>query len=174
MSRFYIPTLLFLLLVIEGTLFQIVTPSHHDLDVTLVPRFLVVMIVFIGIHFGRYSSIVYGLVFGFIYDIVYTQLLGVYMFGFGLIGYAFAYNYKQIQDSLLLQLLFATVAVSLFEYYQYGLYRLIGLADLQAALFFHERFLPGLIVNVAFAIIIYYPAKKLFSHVQKQASLRER
>ncbi|WP_332629271.1 rod shape-determining protein MreD [Halalkalibacter flavus] len=174
MSRFYIPTFVFLLLVIEGTLFQIITPSHHDMNVTLVPRFLVVMIVFIGIHFGRYSSIVYGLVFGLIYDIVYTQLLGVYMFGFGLIGYAFAYTYKQIQDSLFFHLLFATVAVSLFEYYQYGLYRLIGLADIGAVLFFHERFLPGLIVNVSFAIIIYFPAKKLFSYVQKQASLRDR
>lgn len=113
MSRFYIPTFIFLLLVIEGTWFQLITPSHHDIDVTLVPRFLVVIIVYIGIYFGRHSSLVYGLVFGLIYDIVYTQLLGVYLFGFGFIGYAFAYSYKQIQDSLLFHLLIVTASLYL-------------------------------------------------------------
>ncbi|MDT8859525.1 rod shape-determining protein MreD [Alkalihalobacillus sp. MEB130] len=174
MSRFYIPAFIFLLLVIEGTLFQIITPSHHDIDVTIVPRFLVVMVVFIGIHFGRNSSILYGIAFGLIYDIVYTQLLGVYMFGFGVIGYAFAYSYKQIQDSLLLHLVLVAAALSLFEYYQYGLYRLIGITDMGALMFFHERFWPSMLLNMVFAIIIYYPVKRLFSHVERQASLRER
>jgi rod shape-determining protein MreD len=173
-SRFYIPTLVFILLVIEGTIFQLVTPPQNEMDVTLVPRFVIVMIVFIGIHFGRFSSIVYGLAFGLIYDIVYTQLLGVYMFGFGFIGYACAYTYKQIQDSLFFHLLLMLAAVSFFEYYQFGLYKLIGITDLQANLFFYERFLPGIILNIAFAIIVYYPVKKLITHVSKQASLRER
>jgi rod shape-determining protein MreD len=173
-SRFYIPTFILLLLVIEGTLFQLVTPYQHNIDVTIVPRFIVVMLVFIGIHFGRYSSIVYGLIFGLVYDIVYTQFLGVYMFGFGFVGYAFAYTYKLVQDSLLLHLLFVTLAVSIFEYYQYGLYRLIGITDLSAVLFFHERFLPGLVLNIAFAILVYFPVKKLFQFVEKQASLRQR
>ncbi|WP_332689503.1 rod shape-determining protein MreD [Halalkalibacter lacteus] len=174
MSRFYIPTLVFLLLVIEGTLFQLVTPYQHDIGVTIVPRFIVVMLVLIGIHFGRYSSIIYGLVLGLVYDIVYTQLLGVYMFGFGFIGYAFAYTYKLVQDSLLLHLLFVALAVSIFEYYQFGLYRLIGITDLSAIHFFNERFLPGLVLNIAFATLVYIPVKKLFQYVGKQASLRQR
>ncbi|ARK31590.1 rod shape-determining protein MreD [Halalkalibacter krulwichiae] len=172
MSRFFIPTLVFVLLVLEGTIFQLLTPAQNEMDVTLVPRFVIIMLVFIGIHFGRFSSIVYGLAFGLIYDIVYTQLLGVYMFGFGLIGYAFAFKYKQIQDSLLFHLLLMLAAVALFDYYQFGLYKLIGITDLAANLFFYERFIPGLILNFAFAVIIYYPVKKLISHVMKQASLR--
>ncbi|MFC0469418.1 rod shape-determining protein MreD [Halalkalibacter kiskunsagensis] len=174
MSRFYIPAVVFFLLVIEGTLFQLITPYQHDIDVTLVPRFIVVMLVFIGIHSGRYSSIIYGLILGLVYDIVYTQLLGVYMFGFGFIGYAFAYTYKRVQDSFLLHLLLVTLAVSIFEYYQFGLYRLIGVTDLSAVLFFYERFLPGLVLNIAFAILVYFPVKKLFQYVGKQASLRQR
>ncbi|WP_227936716.1 rod shape-determining protein MreD [Alkalihalobacillus deserti] len=174
MSRFYIPTLVFSLLVIEGTIFQLVTLSNNEIDVTLVPRFVVVMMVFIGIHFGRFSSLVYGLAFGLMYDIVYTQLLGVYLFGFGFIGYAFAYTYKQIQDSLLFHLILMLAAVAFFEYYQFGLYKLIGITSLPANAFFYERFLPGLVLNFAFAVIIYYPVKKLISHVSSQASLRER
>jgi len=173
-SRFYIPTLIFILLVIEGTIFQLVTPPYNEIDVMLVPRFVIIMIVFIGIHFGRFSSIIYGLAFGLIYDIVYTQLLGVYIFGFGFIGYAFAYTYKQIQDSLLFHLLLMLVAVASFEYYQFGLYKLIGITDLQANVFFYERFLPSMLLNFAFAVVIYYPVKGLISHVRKQANLRER
>lgn len=174
MSRFYIPTLVFVLLVIEGTIFQFMTPSQNEIDVTLVPRFVVILIVFIGIHFGRFSSMIYGLAFGLIYDIVYTQLLGVYLFGFGLIGYAFAYTYKQIQDSLFFHLILMLAAVAFFDYYQFGLYKLINITDLPANQFFYERFLPGFGLNFAFAVIIYYPVKALISHVMSQARLRAR
>ncbi len=174
MSRIYIPAFVFILLVIEGTLFQLVTPSDYTVAVTLVPRFLVVMLVLIGIHFGRSSSIVYGITFGLFYDIVYTQLLGVYTFGFALIGYACAYSQKRIQDSFLIQLLIIVVAVMFFEYYQFGLYRLIGIADMSSQLFLMERFLPSIVLNSAFAILIYYPVKKLFEYVKRQANLRDR
>lgn len=172
MSRIYIPAFIFILLVIEGTLFQLITPSH-TINVTLVPRFLVVMIVLIGIHFGRYSSIVYGIIFGLLYDIVYTQLLGVYMFGFAFIGYVFVNSHKRIQDSLMVQLLIILSAVTFFEYYQFGLYRLIGITEMSAQLFLLERLVPSVVLNSAFAILVYYPAKRLFEYVKRQANLRE-
>ncbi|MCM3715098.1 rod shape-determining protein MreD [Alkalihalobacillus oceani] len=172
MSRFYIPGLVFVLLIVEGTLFQLMTPTHTDS--VLVPRFLIVMVVLIGLHFGRQSSLFYGLAFGFCYDIVYTQLLGVYAFGLAFIGYFFIFFSKRIQDSLLIQLMLVLSAILFFEYYQYGLYLLIGLTDLPASSFAIERLLPSLILNSAFAILIYYPARKLFEHVKKQANLRAR
>ncbi len=172
MSRIYIPATMFLLLVFEGTVFQLLTP--HSPDIFLVPRFLIVMIVLIGIHLGRYSGMTYGIIFGLIYDIVYSQLLGVYMFGFGFIGYIFALYHKRIQDSLLIQLLIIIVAITFFDSYQFGLYRLIGMTELPIEAFIYKRYIPTLILNTAFAILIYYPIKRLFVYVKKQMKLRER
>ncbi len=81
MSRTYLPLLMLVFLIIEGTLYQWIL-AFYGIESLLVPRFLIVLLVFIGIYSGRASSIIYGLCFGILYDIVYTELLGVYMFGF--------------------------------------------------------------------------------------------
>jgi rod shape-determining protein MreD len=173
-SRAYLPTLLLLTLVIEGSLFPFFMPERYGSDLTIVPRFLVVFLVFIGIYTGRSTSLLYALCFGVIYDVVYTELLGVYVFGFAVVGYVFALSYKQIQDSILVPLLLALVAVALFDYYPYGLFRLIGITDMGAYTFVIERLLPTLLLNGAWAIGMLYPVKKLCEHVQHHSRLRER
>ncbi|WEG16100.1 rod shape-determining protein MreD [Alkalihalophilus pseudofirmus] len=174
MSRAYLPTLLLLALVIEGSLYPFFMPERYGSDLIMVPRFLVVLLVFIGIFTGRSTSLVYALCFGVIYDVVYTELLGVYVFGFAVVGYVFALSYKQIQDSILVPILLALVAVALFDYYQYGLFRLIGITDMGGQAFVFDRLLPTLLLNGALAIVVLYPVKKLCIHVQHNSRLRER
>ena len=86
MSRYYVAALLLFLLVIEGTIVPNAVANFLQIDAIMVPRFLVVVIVFIGIYIGRSQSLIHGLIFGFVYDVVYTEFLGIYMFGFAFIG----------------------------------------------------------------------------------------
>ncbi len=158
----------------EGTIFQFLNPVMMNQDTLTVPRFLIVLLVFIGIHIGRSASIPYGLCFGLLYDVVYTPILGVYLFGFGIIGYMFALSHKRIQDSIVFQIFLALIAVFLFECYQYGLFQLIGITDMESSFFWQTRVIPTILLNGAFAILAYYPVKKLLSYVKLQASLRER
>lgn len=174
MSRAYIPIVVFLFFVIEGTFVQLLFPHHHGWSYVFVPRFMIVFIILIGIHFARSLSLVYGLIIGLMYDVVYTQLLGVYLFGFATVGYFFVFPYKQIQDRFLLQLAIIIVALVFFEYYQYGLYLLIGLSDTPHHVFLQERLLTSVVLNAAFAILCYYPFLKLMNYVQKQEKMRTR
>ncbi|WP_100373631.1 rod shape-determining protein MreD [Bacillus sp. FJAT-45037] len=174
MYRAYLPTLLLLTLVIEGSLYQYFLPERLGANYIIVPRFLLVSLVLIGIYLGRSTGLLYALCFGLIYDVVYTELLGVYMFGFAVVGYAFALSYKQIQDSILVPLILSLVAVALFEYYQYGLFRLISITDMGAQVFVLERLLPTIVLNIGWAILMLYPIKKLCVHIQHHSSLRER
>ncbi|WP_062047926.1 rod shape-determining protein MreD [Bacillus sp. JCM 19034] len=174
MSRTYIPIVVFLFFVIEGTLVQLFVPHHHEWSYVFVPRFMIVFIILIGIHIARSVSLVYGLIIGLMYDVVYTQLLGVYTFGFALIGYFFVFPYKQVQDRFLLQLAIIVIAISFFEYYQFGLYMLIGLNDTLHNVFLQERLLTSVVFNLTFAILCYYPFLKLMDYVQSQERLRTR
>src|SRR5690606_22191464 len=97
-----------------------------------------------------------------------------YMFGFGFIGYMFAWSLKRIRDSLLFQLLLINIAIALFESFQFSINRFIHLTDMSFEAFIYERLIPTLVLNSAFAILIYYPVKRLFQYVEKQRSLRER
>ncbi|TSB46230.1 rod shape-determining protein MreD [Alkalicoccobacillus porphyridii] len=174
MSRYYIAALLLFLLVFEGTIVPNAVTSFLQLDVTMVPRFLIVLIVFTGIYLGRMQSFVHGLIFGFIYDIVYTEFLGIYAFGFAFIGYAFAFSTKRIQDSLLVTIILACVAVIFFEYYQYSILQMLGVTDWSGMKFAERRLLPTVIFNGAFAILALYPVRKLMNHMNRQADLRRR
>lgn len=65
-------------------------------------------------------------------------------------------------------------SVFLFEYYQYGLFYVLGVTDMSGSVFFTNRLVPTLIFNSAFAIILVLPFRKLAQHVNEQASFRDR
>ncbi|MED3646594.1 rod shape-determining protein MreD [Halalkalibacterium halodurans] len=174
MSRFILPGLMFFIFILEGTLFQLVITERFASEIMIVPRFLIVMLVFIGIYLGRWSGALYGLIFGLLFDVVYTDLIGVYMFGFALLGYGFALTYKWLQYSNLTQVTLAFLAVFLFEYYQYGLLQIIGLTEMDHTMFFQHRLLPTLALNGAFAILMVLPMRKLLQYVLKMARFREK
>lgn len=111
MSRYYPAALLLFLLVIEGTIVPNAVANFLQMDAVMVPRFLIVVIVFIGIFIGRKESLILGLIFGCIYDIVYTEFLGIYAFGLGFIGYLFAFSTKRIQDSVIVPIVLSCVAI---------------------------------------------------------------
>ena len=174
MSRYYIAALLLFLLVVEGAIVPNAIANFLQLDVTMVPRFLIVIIVFTGIYIGRTQSFIHGLIFGFIYDIVYTEFLGIYAFGLAFIGYAFAFSTKRIQDSLLVTVILACLAVVFFEYYQYSILQMLGVTDWSGMKFAEMRLWPTLIFNGAFAIIAILPVRRLMYHINRQTDLRRR
>ncbi|MDQ0208002.1 rod shape-determining protein MreD [Alkalicoccobacillus murimartini] len=174
MSRYYVAALLLFLLVIEGTIVPNAVANFLQIDAIMVPRFLVVVIVFIGIYIGRSQSLIHGLIFGFVYDVVYTEFLGIYMFGFAFIGYIFAFSTKRIQDSVLVPIVLACLAVVFFEYYQYGILQMLGVTNMTGGHFANSRLLPTVLFNGAFAILALFPIRRLIYHVNQQTDLRQR
>ncbi|WP_078391821.1 rod shape-determining protein MreD [Shouchella patagoniensis] len=174
MSRAYLSFVLLILLVAEGTLLPYTLQNYTDPSQYIVPRFSLMAIVLIGLYSGKQAGLVYGLVFGLIYDIVYTNYLGIYMFGFACLGYVFAVPLKAVKESALWAVMLCIIGVFLFEYYQFGIFYALGVADLSGSLFFLDRLLPTLILNSAFAILTVLPFRKLVYHVNEQASFRDR
>ncbi len=90
MSRIVIPFLLFLLLVLEGVALDLLPFSLVESDVQLVPHWVLVFLILKIIFFDRedtYASVIHGFIFGFLIDVVYTGVLGVYMFSYALVVY---------------------------------------------------------------------------------------
>ncbi|MEN0644272.1 rod shape-determining protein MreD [Alkalicoccobacillus gibsonii] len=174
MSRYYPAALLLFLLVIEGTIVPNAVANFLQMDAVMVPRFLIVVIVFVGIFIGRKESLILGLILGCIYDIVYTEFLGIYAFGLGFIGYLFAFSTKRIQDSIIVPIVLSCVAILFFEYYQYSIIQMLGVSEWSAGQFAKDRLLPTILFNLAFAIVAIFPVRKLCMHVNHQADLRQR
>lgn len=174
MSRTYFSLVLLFLLVVEGSLLPNLLLNYTGSNQIVVSRFALIVIVLIGLYSGKQVGLLYGLAFGLIFDVVYTNYLGIYTFGFACLGYALAIPLKAVKESALWAVVLAIVAVFGFEYYQYGIFYVLGVTEMQGSTFFIDRLLPTLVLNSAFAILIVLPVRKLAAHVLEQARIRQR
>ncbi|MBX4373459.1 rod shape-determining protein MreD, partial [Mycobacterium tuberculosis] len=66
-------------------------------DQVIIPRFVMLSIVFITAYYSQKMGIIYGLVFGLLHDIVYTEILGIYLFAYPLFAYLISKALKALQ-----------------------------------------------------------------------------
>ncbi|WP_018921616.1 rod shape-determining protein MreD [Salsuginibacillus kocurii] len=159
MSRYLPPILVFVLFLVESIWFQ--TFVSPDQPLQFIPRLAMVLLVMIGIFRGPLIAAVYGLGLGLLYDVVFTDVLGIYMFTCTFIAYLFSISLPVIKQSMLYIVVIAIVAFAAFETLVYGLYSVVGVTTMEGDVFFQSRLVPSLLINGGFALLIVYPVRNL-------------
>ncbi|GEL07131.1 rod shape-determining protein MreD [Salisediminibacterium halotolerans] len=159
--------LLFAVLVFEGTVYQVFAPDFYGFPYSLIPRFLFVMIVFAGIYRGRGYALFYGILFGAVYDIVYSQVLGVYTFGMAFFAYILSMPIPAIKRSLPLTVTLIMVGFILLEYFVYGMMILTESTELPHNMFLYNRLLPSAVMNALFITVIAHPLRLWFEYIER-------
>lgn len=78
MVRFLIPSVAVLLFLLEPE-FAMLSPIEVKGHIYyLVPRFLILYLIFISIYYSRQRAVMYGLFFGVLYDVFYIDIIGLY------------------------------------------------------------------------------------------------
>lgn len=152
---------------------QVFSPQWFGVSYDLIPRFAMVVILFIGIFMNRPLALAYGLIFGFLYDVVYTDVIGVYFFSMAFTAYIIASIAPAFQKSLLTSFFLGLLGIVLLEFQVYGLYSIVGIAQMPLNDFLYDRLPPTLLLNGVFIILVFYPLRKLFmelDHMNKQES----
>lgn len=173
MIRVWLPTLTFFFFIFSGTVMQVFSPHWFGVPYELVPRFSMVVILFIGIFVNRPVALVYGLIFGFLYDIVYTNVIGVYFFSMAFTAYIIASIAQAFRNSLYTTFFLGLLGIVMLEIQVYGLYSIVGIAQMPLKPFLYDRLIPTLLLNGIFIILVFYPFRRLFhaiDHVRKQES----
>ncbi|MBB5174385.1 rod shape-determining protein MreD [Texcoconibacillus texcoconensis] len=173
MNRYLIIIVLFLMFIIEGTWFQYFLADRFMIEFQWVPRFVLVLIIYIGLFHGRLTGVIYALAFGILYDVVYGPFLGVYTFSFGLISYILCWPLYIVRRNVSLNIVAATIAVLFIEYFVYLINDVLGLAMLSHEAFIYERLLPTIGINFVFAVMISYPWRKLLEEIRKRMNPQE-
>jgi rod shape-determining protein MreD len=173
MIRAMLPFLTFIFFIVEGTVMQVFSPEWFGIsDMVLIPRFVIVMILFISFFLKRSTALIYGLIFGFLWDVIYTDLIGVYFFSMTFTAYLIASISKIFHPHLIIALFLSLFGIIILEFQVYGLYTLVGIAELTTDDFLNQRLFPSLILNGVFVILIYYPLRKHFM-ILKEANHQE-
>jgi rod shape-determining protein MreD len=174
MTRFLLPFIIFFLFIIEGTVMQIIAPDRFGSEYLVIPRFAFLIVIVVGIFLGRATGTVYGIILGIFQDVIYTHILGVYIFSMGLIAYLLGLSFKSFQKNLMLLIITALVGTLLLDYLVYGIHSMVGITNLPHHIFLQQRLLPSLVVNSVFMIIFAYPIRKLLFILQNKDDVEEK
>ncbi|HEY4550096.1 MAG TPA: rod shape-determining protein MreD, partial [Bacillus sp. (in: firmicutes)] len=125
-----------------------------------VPHFLMVAIIFVTVYISQKHGIMYGFIFGILFDIVYTEIIGIYLFMFPLVAYITSWIMRILQTNIILVSFVAILGVGFLELGVYEMNFLIGRTDMIFASFMDIRLVPTLILNLIFIILVSYPLRK--------------
>ncbi|CAM3110423.1 rod shape-determining protein MreD [Filibacter tadaridae] len=150
MIRSVIPLIAVLLFFFEPV-FSLFSPIDiGGVNFTLVPRFVIVYLIFIAIYDSRPRAIVYGIVLGLLYDMFHIDIIGLYAFLYPLICFIATVMIRQVHRHITTVMLLALALILLLEVLSYFFASFISLTSIGMEEFLFTRLLPTIIANSIF------------------------
>ncbi|HLR64463.1 MAG TPA: rod shape-determining protein MreD [Pseudogracilibacillus sp.] len=171
MKRLFIPLILFLLVVLEGVAIGLLPERLLTSSYLIVPHWVFIALALLSIFYDSYdtvNAVIYAAVFGLLIDIVYTDLLGVYMFSYA-VGIFVVHLLKRLLiENLLLTILMTVIGLMVTEVIIVAAYTLADSINNPVQSIVIDRFLPTLIANLIFLLILYPLVTKTLLKLRKQ------
>ncbi|MFC0522458.1 rod shape-determining protein MreD [Pontibacillus salicampi] len=164
MKRLYLPLSLLVLLVLEGTAMDFLPTKWLLADFHFIPHWVLVFLIFMAIFYdydSTYYCVMYGIIFGLLIDLIYTDMLGVYMFTYGLVVYVIHGVKKMLHSNVFVTLLLTVVAIVFADIAIYVFYSFIKATTLAWESYLYRSLLPTLAANLLFALVLFpiFPRK---------------
>lgn len=161
MIRSIIPLIITVLFFMEPV-FSLFSPiAYGDGLFTLVPRFVIVCLIFTAIYDSRKHAIIYGIIFGLLYDIFYIDIIGVYAFLYPLICVFAAGIIRHIHRHIFVVILLTLFLIALLELLSYGFASLISITSIDFDEFLKGRLAPTMLANSLFLIMFSWFFKRI-------------
>lgn len=162
MRKFLLPLLLLLFFILESIFVELMPPKVFGNEYILVPHFLIIAIILLTVYGPKNYGVLYGFLFGLWFDIVYTEIMGIYLCLFPLVAYISYKLMKVLQTNIVMVTFISILGVALVELGAYEMNVLINRTGMTFATFSMDRLIPTLILNLIFIILTIYPFKKHF------------
>ncbi|SEA54799.1 rod shape-determining protein MreD [Thalassobacillus cyri] len=157
-QRFYLPLILIFLLVFQGLAMSLLPANLAYSDLLITPHWVLVILILITVFFDNddtYYSLLYAILFGLLIDMVYTSILGVYMFTYGIVIYLLHGFKKMLHGNFIVAVLLAVLGLVLTELLLYTIYSFVQVTQMTWEVFLTKRMLPTGIANLLFFLLAY-------------------
>ena len=168
MKQFLLPLIMTACFLSENVFLEWCSGSVLDGKWMLVPRFFAVALVLLTIFYSRSTAVKYGFLFGLLFDVFYTEILGVYMFVFPFIAYITSKLMKVLQNNFLIVALIVAIDLWILEFILYALNVLIQHTDLTFGQFLSDRLWPTLILNLSFYVLFGVLLRNVFLFLKRE------
>ena len=167
-NRLLLP-LLTLLFFYSESLFVHLFPSEEYFDHRIiVPHFLIIFLFFICAFFQYRTALVYAFIFGFLFDIYYTEINGIYLVFFPFVVFLTHQMIKVLHNNLFVLGFITIVNVSVLEFLVYEINLIIQRTDLTFMEFVDWRLWPTLVLNAIFFIVVSFPIRNFLLRKRKE------
>jgi len=158
MNRIYLPLILFVVVVLEGVALNLL-PSFVVMGKTfIVPHWALIILLYYALFYDRqdtYYSVIYAGIFGLLIDIVYTSVLGVYMFSYALVIFLIHSIRNRFHGNLYAVMLLGILGIGLADGIISIVYALVGLSNMSWQTYLLHRLLPTELANLLFLLVAY-------------------
>lgn len=171
MKRLLLPLMLFFLLVLEGVALKLLPTSLALGALLIIPHWIFILLLFIAVFYDKvntYHAVLYAAVFGLLIDIVYTEVLGVYMFSYAIVIYIIHELKKMFHTNFYVTILLGIVGVSLADISINLIYSVIGIVDMPWGAYLIYRLLPTVLANTLFLLVVYPLMRKRLERWQDE------
>lgn len=162
MKKLLLPLLFVFLFLLESVFVQLLPEKPFGFDKILVPHFLFAAILFLTIFVGKKQGIIYAMIFGFVFDIVYVEILGIYLFLYTLVAYVVSKIMHAMHANFFISSFVTLIGIALLELGVYEMDTIIHVTSLGFMSFLNMRLYPTLLLNAIFILIFGYPLKRYF------------
>lgn len=164
MIRFLLPLIALVLFFLEPV-FGLLSPLQLDgVYYYIVPRFLLMFLIFVTVYYDAKHAVFYGLFFGLLYDVFFLDIIGLYSFLYPVMCLIAGYIVKSVHRNLLTATLLTLVLTALFEFALYLFYSFITFiptVSVPIIVFLTDRLLPTMIANSLFLIMLGWAFKSV-------------
>ncbi|WP_366247244.1 rod shape-determining protein MreD [Terribacillus aidingensis] len=158
MKKLYLPLIMLLIVCFEGVATAMLPEQFIGGDTWLIPHWSLLFLVLIAMLYdldNSYYSLLYALIFGLLKDIVYTDMLGVYMFTYGFSIYLILELRRVLHGNILVAAVLGMLSIVFADIIGYFIYHLIGITPLGFGTYLLHRLLPTLGANLIMLVILY-------------------
>lgn len=164
MKRLLLVPILFVIMATEGVAVELLPSALKFSDFQMIPHWLLLFLLVVTMYLDTEDSflaIIFGVIFGLMTDIIYTGILGIYMFMIPFALYIAKLLFRMLQTNFIMCLLVTAISLVIVEFGIYFIYSFLGIASISPTPFMLERLLPTVLANLVFMMIIFLPVKKL-------------
>lgn len=171
MKKLYLFLILFFLLVFEGIALELLPSKLAVGDLLIIPHWIFIFLFLMSVYYEKESifySIIFAITFGLLIDIVYTGILGVYMFVYPVALYLLNSLKKLLHENFLVILVLSGIGIIVTDGMIHIVYTVIGITNMEWLNYLIYRLLPTVLANLIFLIVLYPIMKSRLIKWQKE------
>lgn len=163
MSRIYLPLILILLIILQGVPSEIIGQHLTDADLIITVHAVFIFLVLFKTFYdpeNSYNAVVFAVFSGLTIDIIYTDVIGVYMFSYAAMVYFVHGMSKFIYINFYTSTVLAISSIGFLDLFLYYIYQFIGITEMDISRYLYNRLIPTIIINSVIFLIFYLIFKK--------------